>query len=95
MTIRLEAGAAEAIAAKHDAAASTVQASAGSMPSAPDAGAGAPELTAIMRAVVDRADTLGGLNQLVAAQLRDVGANYARTEDEVAQMFARMDGQLK
>lgn len=95
MTIRLAAGAAEQIAVKHDAAASTVDDSAGSMPAAPDAGLGAPELTAIMKALVDRATTLGGLNALVAAQLRDVGANYARTEDDVAQMFTQMGGQLK
>jgi hypothetical protein len=95
VTIRLAAGAAEQIAAHHDAAAGTVQDSAGSMPGAPDAGLGAPEITAIMAALVDRANTLGGLNELVAAQLRDIGANYARTEDEVAGMFANMTKELE
>lgn len=95
MSIRLEAGAAEQIASHHDAAGRTIQDSAGSMPSAPDAGLGAPEITAIMAALVDRANTLAGLNDVVAAQLRDIGANYARTEDDVAQMFTHMLGELE
>lgn len=48
-----------------------------------------------MSALADRANTLAGLNELVAAQLRDVGASYARTEDEVAQMFTQMNGELE
>ena len=95
MTIRLAAGAAEQIASHHDAAGRTIQDSAGSMPSAPDVGLGAPEITAIMAALVDRADTLAALNDVVAAQLRDIGANYARTEDDVAQMFTHMLGELE
>lgn len=95
MSIRLEAGAAEQIAAHHDAAGRTIQESAGSMPVAPDAGLGAPEITAIMAALVDRANTLAALNDVVAAQVRDIGADYARTEDDVAQMFTRMKGELE
>ena len=64
------------------------------MPSAPDAGLGAPEITAIMAALVDRANTLAGVNDAVAAKLRQVGANYATTEDETAQAFKKMSSEL-
>ena len=48
-----------------------------------------------MAALIRRAGTLGGFDELVAAKLRGVGANYARTEDEVAQVFTRMRSELE
>lgn len=94
MSIRLGPDAAEQIARKHDEASSAVQESAGSLPAAPEGGLGGAALAAIMAAVSGTANDLAVLNDVVAAQLRDVGRNYARTEDEVAQMFSRMDKEL-
>ena len=95
MTIRLEPGAAERIARLHDDASTVIQGSADSFPAAPDGGLGSDKLASIMAALSETADTLAGLDELAAAQLRDIGSNYARTEDEVAGMFSRLTKELE
>jgi len=94
VSIRLDEGGAETIAAEHDAAATTIRSAASSFPAAPQAGEGGDKVAAIITAVAETADTLAGLNEVCAAHLRDIGGNYARTEDHVAQMFDGMREEL-
>lgn len=94
MTIRLDAGASEQIAVKHDTAATGIKDTGSSLPTMPDAGYGSGELGQIMLAVCTSANDLAVFNEVAAAQVREVGTTYAGSEAEVAATFTSMGEEL-
>lgn len=95
MTLRLDAGAAEAIAGGHDGAASTIDGSAGSAPTALDGGAATAYLLDILRAVSTTAAEIAAVNLGVAALVRDAADEIGLTEDAVRDGFTGLGGLLR
>lgn len=94
MTLRLDAGAAAAISAKHERAATTIDDSAGSMPPSVDGGLATAYLARLMAAVASTAGELAILNQAVASQVRDVADALGQTEAAIADEFVSINGGL-
>jgi hypothetical protein len=91
MTIRLEEGAGERIAGKHDSASTTIHGSAKRGPEGVDGGVGTPHLLDILAAVAGTADDLALIHGVLGEQVRSAAGSIARTDAEVAASFARLD----
>ena len=89
-TLRLDAGAAETIAAGHDTAAATIDGSAGSAPGGCDAGIGTGQILGILSAVTGTAADLAALNHGLAAVVRHVGNDIDSSDTAVANGLSAM-----
>lgn len=95
MTLRLDAGEADRIASKHEAAAEAIDDSAATAPSGLDAGAGTAYVLQILEAVSTTAGEIAVISQAVASQVRDCADDVGLTEQEIAAQFAEMNGNLR
>lgn len=90
MTLRLDTGAAEAIAGGHDEAARTIDSAAGTAPAAVDAGYGAAHVADILAAVTQTAGEVAAINLGVGALVRDVADDLGMTEAAIGREFDTM-----
>lgn len=94
MTFRLDAGAADTIAAHHEAAATTIDESAGSAPAAVDGGLASAYLADILAAVCTSAAEVAAVNLGTAELVRDVADQAGLTDGAIGDGFTSMSGQL-
>ena len=90
MTLRLDAGAAEAIAGGHDDAAEAIDGAATSAPGEVDAGYGAAHVADILAAVSETAGEIAAINVGIATLVRDVADQLGLTEEAIAAEFDKM-----
>ena len=90
MTLRLDPGAAETIAGDHDEAAETIDAAAGSVPGAVDAGYGAAYVADILAAVTETAGEVAAINLGIGILVRDVADELGKTEAAIGREFDAM-----
>jgi hypothetical protein len=90
VTLRLDAGAAESIAARHDAAAEAIDGAATGAPGQVDAGYGAGHVADILAAVSETAGEIAAINVGIALLVRDVADDLGRTEEAIAAEFDQM-----
>lgn len=90
MTLRLDPGAAETIAASHDGAATTIDSAAGNAPGSVDAGYGAAYVADILAAVTATAGEVAAINLGVGALVRDVADDLGLTEAAIGREFDTM-----
>lgn len=95
MTLRLDAGAARAVAGEHEVAASSIDGSAGSAPTAVDGGAATAYLLEILQAVSATAAEIAAVNLGVAALVRDAAEEVGLTEDAVRDGFTGLGASLR
>lgn len=90
MTLRLDAGTAEAVAGRHDAAAQAIDDAAPTAPGTVDAGYGSAYVQEILSAVSETAGEVALLNVGVGRLVRDVVDSIGLTDDEVGAQLDRM-----
>ena len=90
MTLRLDAGTAETVAGKHEAAAEAIDEAAPSAPASVDGGYGTAYLNEIIAAVSETAGEVAVVNAGVALLVRDVVDSLGLTDDEVGAQFDEM-----
>lgn len=88
MNIRLEDGAGERIASRHDAGADLIEGAGSSAPGGVDGGDATPELLAILSAVTTTAHEVGMVQAVLGERVRAAAANITATDAEVAESFA-------
>lgn len=93
--LRLDEGAADAIAAGHTGAAETIDSSAGTAPGGVDAGIGSSQILDILTAVSGTAADLAVLNQALAAVVDHVGGALDATDTAVADGLTAMGEALR
>lgn len=94
MTLRLDAGTAEAVAGRQESAASDIDDSAPTMPGSIDGGEGTAHLMEIVAAVAQTSGEIAAISSAVGAQVRDCATDLGLTEAEVAAAFATMNEAL-
>lgn len=94
MTLRLDAGAAAVVAGSHDAAASTIDGSAGGAPGGVDGGIATVLLLEILGAVSTTAAEIAVINTAVADQVVDVADDLGKTESAIADEFTELNANL-
>lgn len=95
MTLRVDAGAVERVAARHATAAATIDGSADTAPTGVDAGIGTGQVLDLLEACTRTAADLAALNQGVAAVVRHINSDLSTTEDSVADGFTGMGDALR
>lgn len=90
MTLRLDAGAAEAIASGHDEAATTIDGSAAGAPGTVDAGYGSAHIAHILAAVSETAGEIALINTGIGVLVRDVADSLGMTEAAIGEEFDAM-----
>lgn len=89
--LKLDQATEDAIASKHDSAASSITGLAAAVPTSVDGGYGSAAILEIVASVVSTADDIAVLNEVTAGQVRAVGQDFGRTDDAVHDNFRKLN----